>query len=68
MFRYLRVNVLGFAGGGGPQEHHAPVQVTGLKSRPFEHPRQPNEPWCSIRLGTFRWIEGSFFNAPVPSG
>jgi hypothetical protein len=37
--------------------------------RPSEHPRQPDEFWCSIRPGIFQCFEGRFFfNAPVPSG
>nr|AAC18421.1 P38K [Pseudomonas putida] len=45
-----------------------PAQARAKTSRPFEHPRQPYESWCSIRLGTFRWTADLFFSAPVPSG
>ena len=30
--------------------------------------RQPYESWCSIRIGTCRWLAHRFFRAPVPSG
>jgi hypothetical protein len=33
---------------------------------PFEHPRQPDEPWGSIRRGTCRWPLARFFSVPSP--
>src|SRR5690606_42157155 len=38
-----------------PRAHRGLDRATGRTSRPFEHPRQPYEPWCSIRLVTCRW-------------
>jgi hypothetical protein len=42
--------------------------VTGRRLWPFEHSRQPDEPWCSSRRATCRWLEVRFFRAPVRSG
>src|ERR1017187_9966583 len=49
-------------------EHRDRCPETTRRLWPFEHPRQPDESWCSIRRGTFRWPVVRFFNAPVPSG
>jgi hypothetical protein len=35
-------------------------RATGRRLWPFEHSRQPDEPWCSIRRATCRWLEGRF--------
>jgi hypothetical protein len=40
---------------------HGPVRQTAKTLWSFDHPRQPDEFGCSIRLGISRWIVGRFF-------
>jgi len=44
-----------------PRAHHGLGLGTGQTLWPFEHPRQPDESWWSIRPGTDQWLAGRFF-------
>ena len=44
-----------------PRAHHGPGPGTEQTLWPFEHPRQPDESWWSIRRGTDQWRAGRFF-------
>ena len=47
-----------------PRAHRGPGPGTGQTLWPFEHPRQPDESWSSIRRGTGQWLAGGFFYRP----
>jgi hypothetical protein len=49
------------AGAFAPRMHRGPGRGTGQTLWPFEHPRQPDESWSSIRRGTGQWPAGRFF-------
>ncbi len=44
-----------------PRAHRGLGPETGQTLGPFEHPRQPDESWSSIRRGTGQWLAGRFF-------
>ena len=44
-----------------PRVHRGLGRGTGQTLWPFEHPRQPDESWSSIRRGTGQWLAGRFF-------
>ena len=52
----------------GLRRRRRPGPAREQKLWPFEHPRQPDESWWSIRHGISRWPAVRFFKAPVPSG
>src|SRR5579872_2362884 len=45
----------------GPRERRVLLQATSRKLWPYEHSRQPDESWCSIRPAIYRWLGVRFF-------